>query len=101
MRIHSDGDTGYIYWSTVCILIQGVCTQTRNLCSCETPKYPTGELALQRGARVEATDGTLGQVDELLIDSNSKQVTHLMLLERNLLKNKGNHDPCIADRPHF
>lgn len=45
---------------------------------------PEGELALRRSARVEATDGYVGQVDELLIDSNNLQVTHLVLLERHI-----------------
>ena len=40
------------------------------------------------GAWVEATDGTVGQVDELLINSNNMQVTHLVLLERHLLKKR-------------
>jgi uncharacterized membrane protein len=45
---------------------------------------PQGELAVRRGARVEATDGYVGQVDELLINSINKQVTHLVLLERHI-----------------
>jgi uncharacterized membrane protein/sporulation protein YlmC with PRC-barrel domain len=47
-----------------------------------------GEMAVRRGAQVEATDGTLGQVDELLINSNNMQVTHLVLLERHLLEHR-------------
>jgi uncharacterized membrane protein/sporulation protein YlmC with PRC-barrel domain len=46
---------------------------------------PPRELAVRRGARVEATDGYVGQVDELLINSNNQQVTHLVLLERDIL----------------
>jgi sporulation protein YlmC with PRC-barrel domain len=49
---------------------------------------PAGELALQRSARVEATDGYVGQVDELLINSNSMQVTHLVLLERHIFQTR-------------
>jgi len=49
---------------------------------------PEGELALRRGARVEANDGYVGQVDELLINSNSMQVTHLVLLERHILQKR-------------
>jgi uncharacterized protein YrrD len=33
---------------------------------------------------VEATDGYVGQVDELLINSNSMQVMYLVLLERHI-----------------
>lgn len=46
------------------------------------------EFAVRRGAQVEATDGYVGQVDELLINSNNMQVTHLVLLERHILKKR-------------
>ena len=49
---------------------------------------PAGEAALQRSARVEATDGYVGQVDELLLDSNNTQVTHLVLLERHIFQKR-------------
>lgn len=49
---------------------------------------PPGELALRRGARVEATDGYVGRVDELLIDSTTMQVTHLVLLEWHIFHKK-------------
>ena len=45
-------------------------------------------MAVRRGAQVEATDGYVGQVDELLINSNNMQVTHLVLLERHLLEHR-------------
>jgi sporulation protein YlmC with PRC-barrel domain len=37
---------------------------------------------------VEATDGYVGQVDELLINSNNMQVTHLVLLERHIFQKR-------------
>jgi uncharacterized membrane protein/sporulation protein YlmC with PRC-barrel domain len=49
---------------------------------------PPSEMAVRRGAQVEATDGTVGQVEELLINSNNMQVTHLVLLERHLLEHR-------------
>ena len=49
---------------------------------------PEGELALQRSARVEATDGYVGQVDELLINSKDMRVTHLVLLERHIFQKR-------------
>ena len=49
---------------------------------------PPGELALRRGARVEATDGFVGRVDELLIDSTNMQVTHLVLMEWHIFHKK-------------
>jgi hypothetical protein len=49
---------------------------------------PPGELALRRGARVEATDGYVGQVDELRINSTNMQLTHLVLLERHIFQKR-------------
>lgn len=47
-----------------------------------------GEVAVRRGAMVEATDGTVGLVDGLLIDADTMQVTHLVLLERHIFKSR-------------
>jgi uncharacterized membrane protein/sporulation protein YlmC with PRC-barrel domain len=47
-----------------------------------------GEMAVRRGSQVEAKDGPVGQVDELLINSNNLQVTHLVLRERHLLEHR-------------
>jgi sporulation protein YlmC with PRC-barrel domain len=40
-----------------------------------------GELAVQRGASVRATDGRVGKVDQFLIDPGSGNITHLCLRE--------------------
>jgi sporulation protein YlmC with PRC-barrel domain len=50
----------------------------------ETESVPRGELAVQRGARVEATDGAVGRVDEFLLDPRSQRVTHLVLRQGHL-----------------
>jgi uncharacterized membrane protein len=47
-----------------------------------------GNVAVRRGAQVEATDGYIGLVDELLINSNNMQVTHLVMLERHILSKR-------------
>lgn len=47
-------------------------------------RIPPGELAVRRGARVRATDGRVGQVDELLVDPEDGQITHLVLREGHL-----------------
>jgi sporulation protein YlmC with PRC-barrel domain len=47
-------------------------------------QVPAGELALRRGARVEATDKPIGRVDELILDPKSHRVTHLVLREGHL-----------------
>ena len=40
---------------------------------------PEGAVAVVRGLSVEATDGFVGTVDELVVDSQTGQVTHLVL----------------------
>jgi uncharacterized protein YrrD len=47
-------------------------------------RVPPGELAVRRGARVEATDGRVGRVDEFLVDPTSEHITHLVLREGHL-----------------
>ena len=42
---------------------------------------PEGEEAIDRGARVVASDGPIGHVDEFLIDPVSQHITHLILRE--------------------
>ncbi len=49
---------------------------------------PMGEIAVWRGAKVEATDGYVGQIDELLIDAKNMQVTHLVLSERHIFEQR-------------
>ena len=42
---------------------------------------PPDELAVRRGAKVRATDGRIGQVDEFVIDPDSGHISHLVLRE--------------------
>jgi sporulation protein YlmC with PRC-barrel domain len=50
----------------------------------EYEHIPPGELAVRRGARVEATDGHVGRVDEFLVDPSNGHITHLVLREGHL-----------------
>jgi sporulation protein YlmC with PRC-barrel domain len=45
---------------------------------------PAGELAIRRGARVEAVDGHAGRVDEFLINPENDHITHLVMREGHL-----------------
>jgi sporulation protein YlmC with PRC-barrel domain len=45
---------------------------------------PPGELAIRRGARVEATDGRVGRVDEFVVDPESRHITHLTMRKGHL-----------------
>jgi hypothetical protein len=51
-------------------------------------KIPPEELAVRRGARVHATDGRVGKVDEFLVDPTNCHVTHLVLREGHLWAQK-------------
>ena len=45
---------------------------------------PADELAVRRGAWVEATDGIVGRVDEFLMDPENDHITHLVLREGHI-----------------
>jgi len=47
-------------------------------------RIPPGELAVRRGARVRATDGWVGKVDEFLLGPLSGNITHLVLREGHI-----------------
>lgn len=45
---------------------------------------PHDELAVHRGADIEATDGHIGKVDEFIINPENDHITHLVLREGHL-----------------
>jgi len=47
-------------------------------------QIPPGELAVRRGARVEATDGFIGHVDEFVVDAVGGHITHMVMREGHL-----------------
>lgn len=49
----------------------------------EHERIPLGELALRRGADIEATDGHVGKLGELLVDEEGR-ITHVVLMEGHL-----------------
>jgi sporulation protein YlmC with PRC-barrel domain len=50
----------------------------------DSKQIPANELAIRRGASVEATDGHIGRVDEFLINPIDNAITHLVLREGHL-----------------
>ena len=54
----------------------------------EHERIPPHELAVRQGARVEATDGHVGLVDEFLVDPTNGHITHLVLREGHLWSKK-------------
>jgi hypothetical protein len=82
---------GYLYWSTAPDVpaVPGYTMEPMITFAPEKRRnVPVGEIVLRRGARVEGTDGYVGHVDELLINSNNMQVTHLILLERHIFQQR-------------
>jgi sporulation protein YlmC with PRC-barrel domain len=54
----------------------------------ENEHIPANELAVRRGASVEATDGHVGRVDEFLINPIDNTISHLVLREGHLWDQK-------------
>jgi len=50
----------------------------------EDKQVPPGELAIRRGAHVEATDGRVGRVDEFVVDPKNSHITHMVMREGHL-----------------
>lgn len=49
---------------------------------------PLGELTFHRGAVVEARDGQVGEVDEFIVETGGKHITHIVLDEAHFLGNQ-------------
>jgi len=47
-------------------------------------RIPSGEVVVRRNAQVEATDGYVGRVGEILVDAETGEITHLVLREGHL-----------------
>ena len=47
-------------------------------------KLPPGEFGVRRGQAVHATDGEIGKVEGLVVDSAQGHVTHVLLQEGHL-----------------
>lgn len=71
-----------------CVPIPGAIPEEVDYIPVEHQNIPWDVLLLRRGAQVEATDEAIGQVEELLINSNNMQVTHLVLLEQHFMKKR-------------
>jgi len=51
-------------------------------------KIPSGELAIRKGIRVQATDGPAGGVDEFIVDPKNGHISSLILREGHLWRKK-------------
>jgi sporulation protein YlmC with PRC-barrel domain len=63
-------------------------TPSKRVIDSKIRPIPPGQLAVRRGARVRATDGPVGKIDEFLVEPESCFITHLVLREGNLLGRK-------------
>jgi sporulation protein YlmC with PRC-barrel domain len=61
---------------------------------------PPGELAIHRGAHVQAVDGRVGKVDEFLINPINGHVSHIVLREGHLWNKKEVSIP-VAQVDHY
>jgi hypothetical protein len=50
----------------------------------QNKQIPAGELSVQRGTRVQATDGYVGHVDEFVVNPKTSHITHLVMREGHL-----------------
>lgn len=74
----------------------GYMTESVELSYLNEEQIPENELAIHRGAHVEASDGRVGQIDEFLIDSTTGQITHLVLRQGHLWGKKDVTVPVSA-----
>jgi sporulation protein YlmC with PRC-barrel domain len=47
-------------------------------------QIPPGDLVIQRGTLVEATDGYVGKVDEFVVNPKNSHITHMVMREGHL-----------------
>jgi sporulation protein YlmC with PRC-barrel domain len=74
----------------------GYMTETVELSYLNEEQVPENELAIHRGAHVEASDGRVGQIDEFVIDLATGQITHLVLRQGHLWGKKDVTVPVSA-----
>ena len=65
----------------------------------EIQQIPLGELSVQRGTRVEATDGYVGHVDEFVVNPDTGRITHMVMREGHLWGQKDVIIPLSALAP--
>ena len=51
-------------------------------------RIPLYEREVKRGMPVEASDGRVGKVDELLVDESGERITHLVLRDNHIFRRK-------------
>ncbi|HEY3291989.1 MAG TPA: PRC-barrel domain containing protein [Anaerolineae bacterium] len=62
----------------------------------EEEQIPHGELAIWKGTRVDAADGTVGHVDQFVVSPGSGNITHIVMREGHLWGQKAVTIPISA-----
>ncbi len=79
-----NGDAGYAYASPYMSMHGDFYEVQPQYVTVQDRLLPEGEVAIQRGMLVEAVDGPVGEVGELLIDPQTRQVSHILLMKGHL-----------------
>jgi hypothetical protein len=74
---------GYVPFGTYWVWLEPLPPRTQVVAT-QYKKVPLGELAIERGTHVNATDGRVGRVDELIIDPEDEHITHVVMREGHL-----------------
>ena len=64
--------------------------------SVKEEQIPQGELSVYSGMHVQASDGKVGKLDELVLDPKSGDITHLQMREGHLWGKKDVAIPVSA-----
>lgn len=66
------------------LTLGGFAIRNTEMTPVEHERTPSGEVAVHRGAHVDATDGRVGKIDEFLINQENGHITHLVLREGHI-----------------
>jgi len=75
--------SGYVPFGTYWVWLEPLPPHTQ-VVPARYQKVPLGELAIERGTHVKATDGRVGRVDELIVHPEDEHITHVVMREGHL-----------------
>jgi uncharacterized membrane protein len=79
-----NGEAGYAYASPYMSMHGDFYDAQPQYVTVTDQLLPEGKVAVQRGMLVEAVDGPVGEVDELLIDPQTGRVSHFLLMKGHM-----------------
>jgi len=78
----------YLAWPFILLAPGVIFEEEDEYIHLDLENVPPDELSVRRGAQVDATDGYIGQVEELLVNSKNMHVTHLVVREKHLWRRR-------------